>query len=156
MSIDIKLTIDDKALQAALKDPQLIAGPVRDFLSQSAYAVEFSAKELAPVDTGHMRDEIVTRLGPVRAIVISPVVYSPYVEFGTRPHFPPPGALQPWARRHGISAFALARAIARRGTKAHPFMRPALEKNKPNIRLFLADAVKAIEKRWREHGRKVE
>ena len=44
-----------------------------------------------------------------------------------------------WARRHGVSVFVVQRAIARRGTRARPFLLPAYEKNKDAIvRLFAA------------------
>lgn len=52
--------------------------------------------------------------------------YGPFVELGTRPHFPPPDALEGWAKRHGFdSAWPICRAIAKRGLKAKPFLFPA-------------------------------
>ncbi len=57
--------------------------------------------------------------------------HGPYVEFGTKPHFPPwkgPDAkgLEGWARRHGFdSAFPVALAISKKGTPAKPFLLPA-------------------------------
>jgi len=87
---------------------------------------------------------------------ISPHPYDIYVEKGTRPHFPPPKALELWVKRKmlGIGghikggrkpsrsasgknaeaneikgvAFVVARAISRRGTKAQPFLMPAAMK----------------------------
>ncbi|MEO0595068.1 MAG: hypothetical protein AAF126_03060 [Chloroflexota bacterium] len=49
--------------------------------------------------------------------------YAVYVEEGTRPHFPPLDAIRPWADRHGIPAFLVARKIAREGTDPRYFMR---------------------------------
>jgi hypothetical protein len=52
--------------------------------------------------------------------------YGPYVEHGTKKHFPPPDALEGWAKRHGFnSAWPICRAIAKRGLKARPFLFPA-------------------------------
>jgi len=52
--------------------------------------------------------------------------YGPYVEYGTRPHFPPPDALEGWARRHGFdSAWPICKAIADRGLKERPYLIPA-------------------------------
>lgn len=58
-------------------------------------------------------------------------VYAPPVEYGTQPHFPPPSALVPWVmkrfspknEKEALSiAFAIAKNIAKRGTKgAHMF-----------------------------------
>jgi hypothetical protein len=63
-------------------------------------------------------------------------VYNAAVETGTRPHFPPPSALVPWVklRFHPASekealqiAFAISRAIAKRGTKGHFMFQRGLE-----------------------------
>lgn len=52
--------------------------------------------------------------------------YGHYVEFGTRPHFPPPEALEGWAKRHGFkSTWPICEAIARRGLPARPYLSPA-------------------------------
>lgn len=40
-----------------------------------------------------------------------------FVEKDTRPHWPPIAAIAPWARRHGIEPFLVARAISIHGTK---------------------------------------
>jgi HK97 gp10 family phage protein len=66
------------------------------------------------------------------------------VEFGSRPHFPPIQALtgreEPldrWVRlKLGAgpgAAYAIARKIARRGTKAQPYLIPAFKDNKRRI-----------------------
>ena len=57
--------------------------------------------------------------------------------------FPAPGELLGWMQRHGIpenAEFAIARAIARRGFKPRPFMRPAAETMSPQIGTRLAAA----------------
>jgi hypothetical protein len=55
--------------------------------------------------------------------------YAPYVEMGTRPHFPPLDAIREWCRVRGIpesAAFPIARQIARRGLPERPFLFPAM------------------------------
>ena len=138
MSAEYEIIIDDQALMEALRDPHLVAGPVREFLIKGALEIEGEAKELAVVDTGRMRGSIRSRLGQLEARVGPTVHYAPHVEFDTRPHWAPVGALQPWASRHGFGkgkrGDAIVRAIiAKRGTKAHPFMRPGLEAARPAI-----------------------
>ena len=84
-------------------------------------------------------------------VVSGVLVHNSFVEFGTKPHFPPPSALATWARRHGFGPrgeWALARAIAKRGTKARPFLVPALLESKPDIEGFLRDAARQIEAKW--------
>ena len=138
-------------LDALAADKEFVAGPLRDFLARSAFAVERFAKEKAPVDTGRLRTSVATVLGGTSAVIGPTIFYAPFVEYGTRPHFPPPVALQPWAKRHGFGpggAFALARAIARRGTRAHPFMRPAAKDALPMIRQNALQLKRDIEERW--------
>ena len=85
MQIQISLE-GDREVKRALADPQLVAGPLKVMLAEAAFIVEAEAKELVPRDTGHLRDSIKTTLKPFGAIVGTPVVYAPHVEFGTRPH----------------------------------------------------------------------
>ncbi len=52
------------------------------------------------------------------------------VEWGARPHFPPPGALISWLISVGKDPkeeFPVARAISQRGFEARPYFRPAME-----------------------------
>lgn len=51
--------------------------------------------------------------------------YAIYVEEGTEPHWPPIDAITPWAERHGIPAFLVARKIAQEGTDPRYMWRDA-------------------------------
>jgi HK97 gp10 family phage protein len=112
--------------------------------------VERDAKINAPVDTGRLRASItpeVRRGNPIEGIVGSNVDYAPYMELGTRPHWPPWGAGTPlavWAKRHGISAYLVARAIAKKGTKARRFLQAAYEDNKQRVYAIFDRAVGGI------------
>ena len=44
--------------------------------------------------------------------------YGEAIHYGTRPHMPPVGAIQGWANRKGINAWALAKSINTYGTQA--------------------------------------
>jgi hypothetical protein len=62
--------------------------------------------------------------------------YALWVELGTKPHFPPVDALRGWTRRHlgdEDLAFVVARAIARKGTDAQPYLRPSADKHYPKL-----------------------
>lgn len=60
-----------------------------------------------------------TEIGPT-------ALHGPYVEYGTKPHFPPLDALEGWAKRHGFdSAWPVAKKISEKGTPAQPFLLPA-------------------------------
>lgn len=105
-------------------------------VATTAFNVERRAKENltddGAVDTGQTRAGIHAIVRGLEAEVVASAPQSPFIEFGTAPHFPPPSALEPWARRHGFEdaragAFLIARAIAERGTPARPFLFPAAE-----------------------------
>jgi HK97 gp10 family phage protein len=143
-------------LRRELQNPQFVRGPVHDFLHRIGLAVEGRAKANAPVDTGRLRGSIATTVdeGRLEARVGSNVNYAPFVEFGTRPHFPPLSAVQPWARRHGFplgraGAFLVARAISRRGTRAQPFLIPALHNSKRDVERFTRIIVDGMRNRLR-------
>jgi len=75
---------------------------------------------------------ITGRVGPT-------VRYGLWVERGRRPGKAPPiEAIAGWARRHGVNPFVVARAIARRGTRAQPFVEPSLQRNLPALRRMFA------------------
>ena len=153
--MEIKVSLSgDKAIAQALGDPALVAGPLKTLLASGAAIVQRKAMEVVPIDTGYLSRRITQELVPLRARVYTNVFYAPFVEYGTRPHFPPPGALATWGRKHGgIPAFALARAIAKRGTKAHPYMRPGAAELERRLPELLANLARDIEETWRrKHG----
>lgn len=86
-------------------------------------------KEEKAIDTGILRNSIIVELTPdgLQAEIGTPLNYGPYIEFGTRPHFPPIDALEHWAKAHGIPAFLVARAISKRGLPARPYLYPAYD-----------------------------
>ena len=102
------------------------------------------AKMKAPVDTGRLRSSITTLVRwedgdhTLAGYVGSNVDYAPAIEYGTgtqtdgeggsgKRHWPPGGALDTWARRHGFSSgAAVARIIGMRGgLKPRRFLRGA-------------------------------
>jgi HK97 gp10 family phage protein len=119
-------------------------------MKEATMKVTRDAKQLAPVDTGRLRASItpsVRGTKVVEGIVGSNVKYAPYMELGTKRFWPPISALEPWARRHGIPAFLVARSIARYGIAARPFLSKAFEQNAQWIRRRFEEVVrKAIRK----------
>jgi len=66
-----------------------IASRIEKALSQlvkkHAFGIEARAKQLAPVDTGLLRNSLQTKVdGPLKATVGTNVSYAEYQEFGTR------------------------------------------------------------------------
>ena len=82
------------------------------------------------MDTGHLSTTILAEFSPtaIEAEIGPTALYGPYVEFSTRPHFPPMEALEAWARHHGFeSAWPICKVIAERGLKARPYLTPAYD-----------------------------
>lgn len=110
----------------------LIVG--REIVSATEWAVNALVGAIAPLTpvgvAGTLRSAVQSDVtdgsGEVRGRVFNPLGYALPVEEGARPHFPPIGPLELWARRKlGVPdgearsvAFRIARAISRRGTPA--------------------------------------
>lgn len=99
--------------------------------------VGYQSPGVGGVDTGRLRSSIspgvehsaIGWLGRVG----TPVTYAPFVEYDTSPHFPPLSALEGWARRHGTTAWVVARAIAKRGTRGKHFLENATKENRQRV-----------------------
>jgi hypothetical protein len=141
-------------------DKRLYRDPIKDMLTRASLEIAGEVRERTPVDTGRLRNSVTSEVErvmptdvPTWARIGSNVVYAPPVEFGRRPGtFPPYRALQPWARRHGFGpsgGFLVARAIARRGTKGAKMFEKGLAASERRVLMFLNDAARAIESRWR-------
>jgi HK97 gp10 family phage protein len=56
-----------------------------ELVRKTAFSIEAKAKQLAPVDTGLLRNSITTNIeSPTKATVGTNIEYAPYQEFGTR------------------------------------------------------------------------
>ena len=103
------------------------------------------------VDTGQYRASIVPdiadRDGQIVGIVGTNLAHAPYVEYGTKPHWPPAEPLQRWADRHNIAVFLVQRAIARHGTRAHKNAERAFNDNLDKIKQYISDATGEIVKK---------
>ncbi|MGD8499059.1 MAG: HK97 gp10 family phage protein [Phycisphaerales bacterium] len=121
----------DKALRAAMH--------------KATRLLERDVTQRTPVDTGRLRSSIGSEVKGLGSNIVgsvgSNVVYAPYVEHGTRPHWPPIAAMETWARRHGMTAFVAARAIARFGTRARRMFQGALEAKGREVQQIFDDAI---------------
>ena len=162
MAFDIKLTLKipdilllkpDQARALLLRETgTTMQGIVDDLATQ--------AKQRTPVFTGTLRASIGTRvtLGRSAASLVQGEVftgqqapYALYVEEGTRPHFPPRAPLELWAQRvlgDRRLWFVVARAISRRGTRAHHMFRDALAAVQPSIAPRLQSALDRVARLW--------
>jgi hypothetical protein len=130
MKVSIKLKGMDALMKELERQKSKTAGVKAEVLYsalQIKTQAQDNARALKAIDTGNLRNSIIAETTPngLSAEIGSPFPYAPYVEFGTRPHFPPMEALEDWARKHKIPVFLVARAIAKRGLPARPYLNPA-------------------------------
>lgn len=131
MSVTVTVRMDPRVIHRMVNDP---SGPVARDLGRRAVRVETRAKQLCPTDTGRLRASIhivgpVLEGGRLVFYVATASGYGRWVHDGRQPgRQPPTAALEGWARRHGAPGgeFVIARAVARRGIPARPFLVDAL------------------------------
>jgi len=110
--------------------------------------------ELARSVTREVHEEGARTVG--RVFLGAPAdAYGLFVETGTRPHFPPPAAIEGWVRRRlGITndrqvrevAFLIGRKIARSGTPGRHLFERALEENLDRVvEILEEEVVKTVE-----------
>jgi len=88
------------------------------------------------INTGHLRNSIIAemtadKMGAEVGADKATAPYAPYVEYGTKPHWPPPGEIRRWVLDHKMpesAVFPISLKIAKHGTKARPFLYPAFNK----------------------------
>ena len=163
MHLNVKIEGMDRVLSKL--SPDLLAKPVASFFTRAAITVQNEARTLAPVDTGRLRSSISYKVDTAKvphwAKVGTNVFYAPYMEFSTgyqtdgsggrKRHWPPPDALNTWAKRHGVEGggFAVAKAIGRRGgLRPRRYLRGALEHSLDAIRDALTKLSQDIKVEW--------
>jgi len=150
MNLDID-GIDEVGDKVEQVSEDLTGTPMVKAMNDAAMLVTRTARTEAKVDTGRHRARIVPSVfeekNTVKGIVGTNLDYGPFAILDTRPHWPPIDALRTWARRHNISAFLVARSIARKGTKGDYSIYKGLEKNATRIVKTLAKAVEGMVKK---------
>lgn len=143
MQISVEVEGADELNEKLTKLPRLTKEQTAEALNRTILdiqnrLIDNTTKQQA-IDTGHLRDS--WHIQPATKTNLTAKVgttlvphYAPDIEYGTKPHFPPPQALMPWVQRKlhvgheraASVAHLIARKIARTGTKARPIFRPAV------------------------------
>ncbi len=138
--VTLQLIGADKLASAFGRAPGVVAAELRGAMTASLLRIESGARSKAPRRTGRLAGSIshrITGSGTNLVGEVGPSVqYGLYVETGTRPHWMPPGILP----------FPAMRTIARRGTRAQPYLIPAFEQARGAIEKdFEAVGIKLVE-----------
>ena len=107
-------------------------------LYQSASLVEAEAKSNVATDKGLLRQSINKQVDKNNAVIGTNVEYAPFVEFATRPHVIT--VKNASVLSNGKKFFG--KSVNHPGTKAQPFLLPALTKNiKRIIKIFAKNGI---------------
>jgi len=110
-------------------------------MGQACALVERSAKQKAPKGTGELRrsitSEVSTEGGDVVGVVFTPLEYAPYIEFGTGLFAENGGRTDvPWCYQDDKGEWH-----STSGQPPRPYMRPALNENREQIKRILGEAI---------------
>lgn len=106
-----------------------------------------TASPFPAVATGELAGSVVTTRVDDGAIVKVEAPHAPFMEEGTRPHFPPLQPLQDWVRTKGFAsdegsvqriAYAVALKIARDGIAPRHFFKKAMQRFEPILPIEIA------------------
>jgi hypothetical protein len=165
MSLDYGDDFDE--LKRRLQHPEKWLGkPLRRFHQKATLKLQGIARENAPADRGQLKQSLTYRVSnepiPLSSQVGTNKTYAKAQEYGTgllseapdslgKRHFPPPDALETWARRHGFeSGYQVAMIIYKRGgLRPTRFLRNAFNDGARYVERYLREAGREIERLWR-------
>ena len=119
------IKIDDKAVKHALSvaPKEMTNGLSRIIRRSSLHAQREFTRNIPKGQTGFARNNIaIEHPSKLSAIIYPRARYADFIETGTRPHWTSIQNIEGWARFRGLNPYAVQRSIARKGTKAHPYL----------------------------------
>lgn len=139
MAADIRI----EGLEAVLEGLEGVVDEqkLKSALGRACALVERSAKQKAPKGTGELRRSITSKVegsgSNAVGVVFTPLEYAPYVEFGTG-LFAENGGRQdvPWNYQDDEGEWH-----STSGMHPQPFMRPALNENREQIKRILREGI---------------
>lgn len=134
--MEVKIVNLDEVLDNLIDDIAL-----KQAVGKACAAVERSAKQKAPKDTGALRRSITSKVeiqeGNIVGTVFTPLEYAPYIEYGTGLFAESGGRKDvPWNYQDDEGNWH-----STSGMKPQPFMRPALNENREVFKRFIKEAL---------------
>lgn len=133
--VTIEIAGLDSLIALAQKYPSVSEKYINAAISRSLVRVLGEEKKQAPVSTGNLRDNWSVQLGRFTGSLTSNAPYAAAVENGSRPHMPPAtnSAFVAWCNKKGLNPWAVAKNIAKNGTKPNPFLQRSVDLQSANI-----------------------
>jgi HK97 gp10 family phage protein len=118
-------------------DSLLDENKIQAALGKACALVERAAKEKAPKGNGELRRSITSKIDGTAGIVFTPLEYAPYVEYGTGLFAEEGGRKDvPWNYQDDKGEWH-----STSGQHPHPFMRPALDENREEIKRIIKEGL---------------
>lgn len=150
MAIVVKIKNLEKLTELASKFPAASEKHINKAINSSLVRIFGQEKQEAPFGTtGQLRDRWNILLGRFVGKLRSGVAYALAVHEGTKPNprkiglYKNPDFVR-WAVRRGLNPFLVARSIAKKGTKANPFLQRAVDKEEKAVDREFENALKNI------------
>lgn len=137
------MSIRIEGLEGVLEHIEALADPaaMTEAMKKAVLLVERSAKQKVPKGNGELgrsiTSDVEVDVNEIRGIVYTPLEYAPYVEYGTG-LFAEAGDGRkdvPWCYKDDEGEWH-----STSGMRPRPFMRPALNENREQIKRLLEDA----------------
>lgn len=152
--ITYEIMMDSTAVTAQFKGAaNLLPGYINRWLLESATLTKDEMSARAPEGVAGamgqgLKNHIAITHNPGKMTAeIKPdntIAYADAVETGSRPHMPPvnpDGALAQWCEMKGLSLWAVAKSIARNGTRPHPYIEPTYVAVQSRVQSSFAEGV---------------
>lgn len=147
----MKIVIDApqlKKLQSKLANfNSAAASELNESIKKAILKGQRATMEKAPKNIGDLARSHLTQFEMLKGRLYVDKQYGIYVHEGTRPHMPPFEAIDQWARRKGLPTFAVMKAIQKRGTKAQPWFKEGIDREKSSIEQDLNNTINNILKK---------
>lgn len=150
--------VGEKRVKKAIVDakgllPEVAEQIIHDAGDEMVQLAQINLHRMKPpgIDTGALVQSIKNQKSKLTSIVYSDVKHSVFVEYGTRPHFPPIEPILAWVKRKlhvpekrakGV-AYLVARKIAKQGTRARPFFGNAFAVIRKRLMVSMKQALSA-------------
>lgn len=151
--IEVEIKGLNKLAELAEKYPAISEKHISRAISRSLIRIQDSAKRNAPFGTsGQLRQNWVLKMGRFEGSLGSGAKANSYpygtaIEFGTGPHRINVSNNEPfklWARRKGLNPYAVAKSIAKKGTKANPFFGKSIDEQQDAVEKEFDQAINGI------------
>ena len=135
MAVSIKIEIKniDKLHDALMSSPKVVGKHMQEAIERSSMMFFEQLQRIMPADTSNMARTTKRDIFPLKAEIYPTANYAIFVHEGTRPHPVSPLHLKRWASHKGLNPYAVAKSIAKKGTKKQPFMTDAFERVEKNL-----------------------